>query len=401
MTEGSIVVRLRHRSVLSCSALCLLSSIIFCSTAHADEQAELAALRERIASMQREIEQAAETESEAADALRELERSISSSNRKLAQLAERQRAADRKLAELQARKLKLNESMSKQQVMLGGLLYQQYLGGSQEYLRLLLGNRSPDQVSRDLQYYRYIARSRATRLSLLRDDLASLIKLSEAAVEQRAELEWLHREQAEQKRELEEDRQSHRALLKRIARELREQRSEISRMQRNESRLSKLVGNLAGIAARPVRDSVSRNGRPDSRPDSRPFPQLKGRLALPVKGEIANLFNTPRPGSTLMWKGIFLRTSPGQAVKAIADGRVVFADWLRGFGNMLIIDHGDGYMSLYGNGETLYKQVGDILRGGDIVAAAGNSGGSEEFGLYFELRHKSKPLDPLKWVARR
>jgi septal ring factor EnvC (AmiA/AmiB activator) len=116
-------------------------------------------------------------------------------------------------------------------------------------------------------------------------------------------------------------------------------------------------------------------------------------------GEVTNRFGTPRPDSTVHWKGLFLRTSSGQAVKAIAAGQVVFADWLRGFGNLLIVDHGKGYMSLYGYNETLYKQVGDIVRGGDTIAAVGNSGGNENFGLYFELRHESKPLDPMKWMA--
>ena len=102
----------------------------------------------------------------------------------------------------------------------------------------------------------------------------------------------------------------------------------------------------------------------------------------------------------MLWKGLFVRTSSGQAVKAIAAGQVVFADWLRGFGNLLIIDHGKGYMSLYGNNESLHKQVGDILRGGDTIAVVGNSGGNDISGLYFELRHKSKPLDPIKWLTK-
>lgn len=380
----------------------VLCGLTLVGAAHADEQDELATLRERIAAMQREIERASESESEAADSLRDLERAISNSNRKLAQLADRQRAADKKLEKLQAQKLILSSNMSGQQAMLGGLLYQQYLGGSQEYLRLLLSNQTPDQVSRDLQYYRYIARSRASGLSSLRDDLAALNRLSEAAVEQRSELESLRREQAARKHELEKDRQSHRVLMRKVSSQLRQQRREFSRMQRNESRLSQLVGKLAAVATLPEQSTAPQNGHLlGNRSGRQPFHQLKGKLALPVRGEIANRFDTPRPGSTLVWKGIFLRTSAGQTVKAIAAGRVVFADWLRGFGNMLIIDHGDGYMSLYGNGETLYKQVGDVLSSGDVVAATGNSGGSEEFGLYFELRHKSKPLDPMKWLARK
>jgi septal ring factor EnvC (AmiA/AmiB activator) len=129
-----------------------------------------------------------------------------------------------------------------------------------------------------------------------------------------------------------------------------------------------------------------------------PFTSLKGKMALPVKGKIANRFGTHRPESTMAWTGWFLRASANQPVKAVAAGRVVYADWLRGFGNLLIIDHGQGYMSLYGDNETLYKQVGDTLLAGETVATVGNSGGNEDSGLYFELRFEGKPFDPAKWV---
>src|SRR6185369_730339 len=109
----------------------------------------------------------------------------------------------------------------------------------------------------------------------------------------------------------------------------------------------------------------------------------------------------PREGSGVLWKGLFIASPTGQDVKAIAPGRVVFADWLRGFGNLLIIDHGDGYMSLYGNNESLFKQVGDAARSGETVAAVGNSGGNMDSGLYFEIRHQGVAFDPLGWVSLR
>jgi septal ring factor EnvC (AmiA/AmiB activator) len=377
-----------------------LCGLIFASAAYAGQQEELENLRKRIAAMQREMDRTSESKSEAADALRESERAISDSNRKLAVLAEQQRAADKKLNELQEQERRLTGSMAEQQTLLGRLLYQQYLGGEQEYLKLLLGSHDPSQVSRDLQYYRYIARSRATWLAALREDFTALNKVSTEAREQRAELKSLRAEQAAQKKALEKEQHARQRVLGNISQQLRQQRREINRLQRNENRLAQLVDKLTKMLAHPKSGSLFRNDKlPDNRFDGNPFDQLKGRLALPVKGEVTNRFGAPRPDSTVLWKGLFLRTSPGQAVKAIAAGRVVFADWLRGFGNLLIIDHGKGYMSLYGNNETLYKQVGDMLHGGDTVAAVGNSGGNEDSGLYFELRHESKPLDPMKWLA--
>jgi len=378
-------------------ALCSLISV---SAAYASQQEELENLRKRIAAMQREMDKTSESKSEAADALRESERAISDSNRKLAELAEQQRAADKKFNELQQQERRLTGSMAEQQILLGRLLYRQYLGGKQEYLKLLLSNHAPDQVSRDLQYYKYIARSRAAWLTALHDDFAVLNTVSTATREQSAELKSLRTEQSAQKKALEKEQYARQQILKKTSQQLRQQRRGINRLQHDENRLAQLVDKLTKMLSQPKTNSLFRNDNlPDNRFDGSPFDQLKGKLTLPVKGEVTNQFGAPRPDSTVLWKGLFLRTSTGQAVKAIAAGRVVFADWLRGFGNLLIIDHGKGYMSLYGNNETLYKQVGDMLRGGDIVAAVGNSGGNEDSGLYFELRHESKPLDPMKWLA--
>jgi septal ring factor EnvC (AmiA/AmiB activator) len=194
-------------------------------------------------------------------------------------------------------------------------------------------------------------------------------------------------------------------------------------LQRDEKRLSQLIERLAKIiAAKPApRREITRKppaqgadgdahdrttGKPateianERTPEAVPsgnFARLKGSLRLPAKGTVSNRFGATRQeGST--WKGLFIRAATGGEVKAIAGGRVVFADWMRGFGNLLIVDHGDSYLTIYGNNESLLKQVGDAVRGGDTVASVGNSGGNPESGLYFELRHLGQPLDPLKWV---
>jgi murein hydrolase activator len=111
-----------------------------------------------------------------------------------------------------------------------------------------------------------------------------------------------------------------------------------------------------------------------------------------------NRFGAPREGGGVSWKGLFIRAAGGTAVKAIAAGQVVFSEWLRGFGNLIIVDHGEGYMSLYSNNESLYKQVGDRVQPGDAIATVGNSGGQPATGLYFEMRHQSRPVNPLLWV---
>ncbi len=384
------------------SHFCALALIFLCfsSNALADQKEELDNLRKRINAMQQELEKTNESKSEAADALRASERAISDSNRTLAELAAQQQQADHQLTALQAQQQQLSGSLSGQQNLLGKLLYQQYLGGQQPYLKLLLNNQDPNQIARDMVYYSHIARDRSAWLNTLRSNLRSLRKVSTATQEQRSAIEQLSKQQATQKQSLEQEQRNKQQVFSKISLQLRQQRNEINRLQRDENRLANLVDKISKMLAQPKSKSILRNDNlPDAHFDGRPFAQLKGKLAFPVKGEITNRFGATRPDSTVQWKGLFLRTASGQAVKAVAAGRVVFADWLRGFGNLLIVDHGNGFMSLYGNNETLYKQVGAELHGGDTIAAVGNSGGNEESGLYFELRHESKPIDPLKWLA--
>jgi septal ring factor EnvC (AmiA/AmiB activator) len=368
---------------------------------HASRQDELENLRKRITNLQQELEKTSESKSEVADALRESERAISNSNRKLAELAQQQHTAGHTLVQLQQQARQLERDIQGQQVLLEKMLYQQYLGGKQEYLRLLLNNHDPNQVAREMQYYEYIARGRAAWLKTLRNNLAQLNMVTTQTRQKSAEIAALQEEQRLQKQTLEKDKRTHQQVLVKIAHQLKQQHREIGRLQRNENRLAKLVEKLSRMLAQPKgKGMFSNDNLPDDRFDGSPFEQLKGKLTLPVKGEVSNKFGNARPDSTVLWKGLFLRAAANQSVKAVAAGRVVFADWLRGFGNLLIIDHGKGYMSLYGNNETLYKQVGDVLRGGDTIAAVGSSGGNEDSGLYFELRHEGKPLDPMKWVTR-
>ncbi len=379
------------------ASVCLLAG----SEVYASQQEELENLRKRISALQQDFEKTSESKSEAADALRASERTISTSNRKLNELAQQQSAASNSLAQLQKQSRQLENNMQDEQALLSKLLYQQYLGGKQEYLKLLLNNHDPNQVARELQYYDYIARSRAAWLKTLRANLLQLQSVTAQAREKSQEIAALQDEERSQRKNLEKEKRARQQTLDKFAKQLKQQRREMGRLQHDENRLSQLVDKLAKMLAQPKGRNPARNDNlPDSTFDGKPFAALKGKLALPVKGDITNKFGTPRPDSTVLWKGLFLRASASQSVKAVAAGRVVFADWLRGFGNLLIVDHGNGYMSLYGNNESLLKQVGDTLRGGDSIAAVGNSGGNEESGLYFELRHEGNPLDPMKWVAR-
>ena len=387
-------------------ALLILAWALCLHSARADQQQELESLRQRIAALQQEMEKASDTKSETADALRESERAISNSNRILHTLSRQQRELNLSLGNFQQQSQKISTEMQQQQLLLGKLLHQQYLGGKQEYFKLLLNNHDPNQTARELQYYEYIAQSRATWLTSMRGNLAKLNTVTAQARQKNTELATLQAEQALQKQSLLKGKNEHQQVLKKIALQLKQQRNEIGRLQQDENRLAKLLSNLSRIVAEP--QSKPKSNLPPKvinnavkRPVYAPFVSLKGKLPLPFKGKITHTFGSRRPDSPLLWKGMFMRAAARQPVNAIAPGRVIFADWLRGFGNLLIIDHGLGYMSLYGNNETLYKQLGEDLQAGDTIAAVGNSGGNEHYGLYFELRHQGIPLDPAKWVKGR
>ncbi len=383
------------RLILLC--LCLIAS----SSVQASQQEKLDKLRQRISTLQQNLEKTSASKSEAADALRESERAISTSNRALAELTQQQREENKNLQQLQQQMQKLKAGMQGQQALLSKLLYQQYVAGKQEYLKLLLNNHHPDQVARDLRYFEYIARSRAAQIKILRGNLAQVNTIAEQTRQKNMEIARLQATEKMQKRNLEKDQGTRQKVLAKIARQLKQQRLKIGRLQRDENHLSQLVSKLSKILSQSKEGSGwSNNKLPDDRFDGKPFNQLKGKLALPVKGKISNKFGSARPDSTILWRGLLIQAASGQAVKAVAAGRVVFADWLRGFGNLLIVDHGQNYLSLYGNNETLYKQVGDSIKGGDTVATVGNTGGNEDAGLYFELRYKGEPMDPMRWVAK-
>ena len=370
------------------------------ATASAKEkEKELRELRGRITALQKQLAATEESKSEAVDALRESERAISEANRELRELGGQSREHSKRLSELNAESRQRERALKAQQALLADALYRHYLGGQAEPLKLLLNREDPNQIARHLYYFGTISRARAELIADLRAGLAGLREVAREAEQKAAALSTVTAEQRAQRARLEREKRARNQVLARISRDIERQRQEIGTLKRDETRLARLVASLAKLMARPKPPPRPRGERAPPVPsDDSAFGRLKGRLAPPVRGELANRFNSPRSDGGVLWKGLFIAARAGEEVKAVADGRVVFADWLRGFGNLLIIDHGDAFMSLYGNNEALFKRVGDIIHGGEAVAAVGNSGGNARSGLYFELRHQGRPLDPLDWV---
>jgi septal ring factor EnvC (AmiA/AmiB activator) len=380
----------------------------------ANRKEDLRELRERIEALQKELSASEEFRADAADQLRQSERQISEAQRKLFNLKKDQTRLTDTLADLSRQSRELETTLARQQAQLEKLLHHQYQQGNPGALQLLLSGSNPNQLTRDLYYLSIIARARAGLLDDIRATLKKQQELTADAQSRAAELAGVEEKQQAEHRELLRQKAERQKILSQVASKVKAQKQEIGDLQRNEKRLANLIDRLTSLLAEQARKPPTQPlpfRTPDAfvKPDgpenhhlpeaiSGNFASLKGRLRLPARGQIIGRFGEKREGSTT-WKGLYIRAVEGSEVKAVANGQVVYAEWMRGFGNLLIIDHGAGYLTVYGNNHSLLKQVGEPVRSGETVGTVGSSGGEQDSGLYFELRHQGNALDPMKWVS--
>ena len=394
-------------------ALCLAGGTGAWAASKAEKsKAALGDLQQRIEALKKELDSSQTAHSEAADELKQSEKAISEANRKLYGLNRQYQQNQKSLQTLQQQQQAVEASLQQQRQLLSAQLYQQYTHGRQSYLQMALQQQDPNAIARELHYFSYVSRARAELMDAMQANLGNLAQLNSEATATLDSIESLKTAQEQERKELQAQKAERNKQLKKLSAKIKSQRGEISKLKRDEKRLSDLVERLSRIVPKtPPRQErekpgsdkpVARNNTlPSAAFDGSNFAALKGKLRLPVVGDVTNRFGSAREDTGISWKGLFIKSPSGSEVKSIASGTVVFADWLRGFGNLLIIDHGNDYMSLYGYNQALLKQVGDEVKAGDTVASVGNSGGSETAGLYFELRHRSKPFDPLSWSSVR
>lgn len=414
---------------------------------------ERADLQQRLANLKRDIDRTETAKGNAADSLAESEQAISKANRSLRELSQEQAGTESKLDVLVKQQSELSGVVNSQQAQLSKLLREQYVAGNEDRIKLLLSGDNPNRINRELQYMGYVSQAQARLIETLRVNLQAIKDNKAATQNAKFELEEIAQEESDQKKLLEKEKAKRSTLLSQLSTKLTAQRKEVGNLQRDEQRLSGLVDKLAQIieeqkkaeaAAREKRrqeqlakakaehdkrvaqqakaapgtkskpaasDTIDDDeapqslGRNDTTPSAeenfgKPFVSLRGQLRLPVRGDLIAKFGGKR-GDGPSWKGLFIRAPEGTEVKAVAAGRVVYADWLRGFGNLIIVDHGNQYMTIYGNNQSVLKRAGDLVKTGDVIASAGNSGGNEQSGLYFEMRHQGRAFDPLGWVTTR
>ena len=385
----------------------LVAAALWCGGAPASTTEDLKELRVRIEALKKEIAAIEGNRVEAADALRESERAISEATRELRNLSSERQTTEQRLQQLGRESKSARERADGESRRLATLIRDQYVNRERGYVRMLFSGENPAAAARELHYASYASRAEARLIDNLRGSLKDLQRLAGDARDKSIELADIETRQRAERTQLAKESDARRRVLREISTKIRTQRKEVSTLEQNEKRLTQLIEKLAKMV-RPAKPAERENPkRPGIRNEAVPdnsfagaFAALKGKLRLPIRGELASRFGSPREDGGTTWKGLFIKAPQGEEVKSVAPGRVVFADWMRGFGNLMIVDHGSDYLSIYGNNETLFKQAGETVSSGDTIARVGNSGGNPETGLYFEVRHQGKPFDPQSWIKK-
>jgi len=349
-------------------------------------EAELLQLRERISALRGELNKVRTRYDGLREELRSVEQAVSRISRALGELDDRLAQQARRLGALQKRRTELEGSIAQQRRYLEQQIRAAYAMGRQEYLKILLNQEDPATLGRALTYYDYLNRARSERITDLLGTVQQLEGVRREIETETARLGQLREQQRQQKVELEKTQASRGELLAQLEQELNSKDRRLKGLLADEKELESLILALAQA----LEDIPAEPG------NHRPFAQMRGKLSWPVRGRLLERFGNTRLGS-LRWQGVIIGAKEGLPVRAVSHGRIAFADWLRGYGYLLIIDHGDGFMSLYGHNQTLHKDVGDWVSAGDTIASIGSSGGNDRSGLYFEIRRNGKPLNPAQW----
>lgn len=354
--------------------------------------------REKLESVSEQIKElttdldAARSESEKLQAeLQETEIAAGREALKLKGLDEQISKQKKRLAELGAVIEKHRQSLEQEQARLAEQIRAAYMAGRGDYLKLLLNQEDPGRVGRVLAYYDYYNRARARSIHSIQAKLDLIAELAGNIEAETTALQQLKQRQLTKSRDLASYRQSREAILQQLETVISSKGDELKSLQEEKEKLARLLQQLE----QPEKTDSIEHYR-----DVPPFGSLKGRLDWPVQGRLLNQFGSNRKGAALKWQGVRLGVDAGTDVRAVHSGKVIFADWFRNLGLLVILDHGDGYMSLYGYNQSLLKKAGDWVLAGETIAHAGDSGGQPVPGVYFEIRQNGKPVNPALWCRR-
>ncbi|MDJ0891127.1 MAG: peptidoglycan DD-metalloendopeptidase family protein [Gammaproteobacteria bacterium] len=355
-----------------------------------ERESELEDLRREIAALSEHLRQARADESVMLRELRVTETNLGSVARELTDIGRRLTAARQRLGELRRQESQLTAQLDSQRHVLTAQLRAAYLMGRQDYLKLLLNQEDPASFERTLVYYRYFSRARAQQIQRVEADLRRLEAVRQDIRREQALQESLQTSAREQELAHEAQRQERARILTELRRDITRSGHELDGLKANAKELERLMESIRGAFG----------DIPTTLDNRKSFQQKRGQLPWPSQGKLRHRFGTSRNRGSLNWHGVVINTHAGDVVRVVHHGRVAFSDWLRGFGLLIIVDHGEGYMTLYGHGRSLLKEMGDWVETGDVIATVGDSGGRPEPGLYFEIRHHGIPQNPAGWLSR-
>lgn len=352
-------------------------------------QGKLSELQKSIAKIQQHLKGSKKQRSEVVTELKVLETEISKNSNKLKVLdSDLNKTRNQKKA-LNEELQQLNEEVAAHKTVLSEQVRSAYSLGHQQNLKLLLNQQDPAQVGRSQEYFNYFHRTRTEQIEKF---LASIEQKKEVEIKLEQTLEEhkkLLKAFKEKTRKRQKQRQQRKRLLTELGNKIKNQENTLTSLESSRGRIENLLKSLGELLA----------DIPSNPAENTPFKSLKGKLPWPTEGKFLSHFGQPKPHGDLKWNGILIKSNYGSPIRVISHGRVAFSDWLQGFGFITIIDHGDGYMTLYGNSETLMKKTGEWVRAGEIIATAGDSGGQPQSGVYFEIRSRGKPINPKKWCS--
>ncbi|MCG8670280.1 MAG: peptidoglycan DD-metalloendopeptidase family protein [Pseudomonadales bacterium] len=380
--------------------LAYLGALVFCfpivSSADQDvvdearTEKELKQVKKKIASLQHIIKKTQSRRSSTEESLRQAELDIGKTKKSLRKANADIKKSKKSIVRLNEEKGRLVLAKRKQKLALVDDIQAAYRTGRQEYIKLLLNQQEPEKLARVLKYYDYFHR---TRLGNIQAFNQTISQLEENQLQLDTEINQL----SELKKRLEVERASllkaqdrRKKVIARLNVTLKDRGQQLEALSQDEQDLE----NLLKAVQETLADLPAQIG------DTTPFAKRQGKMSWPSKGRIARSFRSKRKDSNLRWNGVVIRTTEGASVKSIHRGRVVFSDWMRGFGLITIIDHGDSNYTLYGQNESLLKEPGDWVEAGEVIAYSGSSGGQSRPGLYFEIRRNGKPVNPTKWCRR-
>jgi septal ring factor EnvC (AmiA/AmiB activator) len=353
------------------------------------KEQELEEVRERISSLKRSMDKSAGSRDRVTGELQTAEVEISEKRLRLKELQrerdysiKRKQELDEQIAVREAQLAHESEELAEQ-------VRAAHMSGGQERIKLLLNQRDPATLGRLLSYYQYFNDFRASNIQTVTSHIDELAVLRSQVAAEEARLSGLAQERYAELTKLNLAQENRQELLSTLKGRMADEGREIEQLAAQEKDLTRLIDELTSILSDyPIRSE-------------NPFSEHKGKLTWPVAGTLVHDFGQPRISDRLKWNGVVLAAPRGREVRAVYHGRVVFSDWLSGLGLLVIVEHGEGYMTLYGYNETTLKSTGDWVAPGDVIATVGDSGGQSRAALYFELRRGTQPLNPRHWVTRR